>query len=113
MSTEDVRGKAFHYVCVPPDKAYSIADTRDLLSDGYHTFRELYRERSALTAALARALRGLGLMAGNYDTLAYKDHDEQPGFDGYRTVLYLKLPTGQVSWHFSDADAAEFLADVP
>lgn len=76
------------------------------VSDGYHAFAELYRERSALTAALARsALAGVGY--------AYTLQDEQPGFDGYRTVLYIDLPTGQVSWHFSDADAADFLQGIP
>lgn len=91
-----------------------MAEDRSQLSDGYHTFAELYRERSALTAALARMAawqeKQVGQPAGRFAGVL---HDDQPGFDGFRTVLYIWLPAGQVSWHFSDADAAEFLKGVP
>lgn len=80
---------------------------RKKISDGYHTFGELYRERSALTAALGRMANDL---IGPHS--ARIGYDAQPGFDGCRTVLYIQLPTGQVSWHFSDEDV-ELLAGIP
>jgi hypothetical protein len=86
---------------------------RSQINDGFHSFGELYRERSALTAALARQAqwqeKQVGVAPG---TFAWVGRDASEGFDGFRTVLYLNLPTGQVSWHFSDEDATEFLAGI-
>lgn len=91
----------------------------DQITDGFHTFGELYRERAALTAIVAKLL----LEVADLDEDRHREpadlgeawvgFDGQPGFDGYRTVLYLRLPTGQVSWHFSDAEAKEFLGGIP
>jgi hypothetical protein len=79
---------------------------RENPSDGYHTFAELYRERAALTALVARLWIAEGGAAGVY-------RDDRPDMAGWQTVLAIGLPSGQVSWHFSDADAAEFLAGLP
>ncbi|HZX67889.1 MAG TPA: hypothetical protein VFE70_03340, partial [Candidatus Elarobacter sp.] len=79
-----------------------------------HTFAELYRERSALAAALAKRVLMEELKTGvPRGTFAGIRHDDQPGIDGYRTVLYIELPTGQVSWHFNDAGATDFLDGIP
>jgi hypothetical protein len=99
---------------IEPDRVFAVAPaggTRADLSDGFHTFRELYRERSALTAALARMFLSSD---ANQRGRAWIGFDTQPGFDGYRTVLYIDLPgVGQVSWHFADDDATEFLRGFP
>lgn len=72
--------------------------------DKYHTFKELYRERTALGALIARYVPGVQ---------AFLEHDEQPGFDGCRTVLRLNLfENGQVSWHVADEDC-DLLVDIP
>lgn len=96
--------------------AAAAPEDRSQISDGYHTFGELYRERSALTAALARMMqRWEDDQHGDDDRarlMAWVGRDATAGMDGFRTVLYIALPTGQVSWHFSDADAVEFLGGI-
>lgn len=63
------------------------------ITDGYHTFDELYDHRRALTAALAKAV---GL-----DAWRSKEHhpDGDPMFPGY-FVVGINLPTGTVTYHY-------------
>lgn len=58
---------------------------------------EIYRERNALAAALARLFPSCVGMD--------KDAPDWP-------VLYIELPTGQVSWHFSPNDV-DLLEGIP
>lgn len=106
MSVEDNK-----YTLIYKNHKAVLRDERDVITDGFHTFGELYRERSALTAALAR----MALEQNEYgfnDCDAWIDRDNN-GQLGFCTVLYVLLPTGQVSWHFSDADAADLLKWIP
>jgi hypothetical protein len=78
---------------LPPGELLSITEDT---SDGDHTFRELYAQRAALLAALARALRLPYSHA--YRTKAHHPDDPTPMFAGY-FLVHLDLPTGPVSYH--------------
>lgn len=64
------------------------------VSDGFHTFGELYDHRRALTVALA----------GFMPTRAWrskKHHpDDNPMFEGGYFIVGMDLPTGQISYHY-------------
>jgi hypothetical protein len=59
----------------------------------WHPMREAYRDRALLLGLLA-AMPGITARLG-------VDHAADPGF---RTVLYLDTPAGQVSFHIADQD---------
>jgi hypothetical protein len=64
------------------------------VSDGYHTFGELYDHRRALTAALATALVS--------DSWRSRDHhpDDDPIFEGGWFIVGINLPTGTITYHY-------------
>lgn len=62
-----------------------------------HRVERAYTERSYASAALARMALRTGLDAGT-------GLDDTPGMDGFRTILYVDTPAGQVSWHYKDDD---------
>jgi len=68
------------------------------ISDGYHTFKELYEHRRALTAALAVTLSLL------YPGSAWrsKQHhpDDDPMFEGGYFIVGLDTPTGTITYHY-------------
>ena len=61
------------------------------VSDGDHTFAELYRHRAVLTAALCSA----------YPAMAWKSkkHDDGSMYDGY-FIVGLDTPHGQATYHY-------------
>lgn len=61
------------------------------ITDGYHTFRELYDHRRALTAALAVSMPSWRSKAHH--------PDGEPMFPGY-FVVGIDLPTGTVTYHY-------------
>ena len=81
-------------------------------SDGYHTFDELYRHRALLTAAFFRYLR----LDFHYEDFTYggvhksRLHADGSKLDGFFIVM-VQLPTGQISYHYPDADWDLF--DIP
>lgn len=60
------------------------------VSDGYHTFDELYEHRCTLFLALMACLPGIAWIS----TL----HDDGTSFDGW-FVAGMHLPTGDVTYH--------------
>lgn len=66
----------------------------DQISDGYHTFGELYDHRRALTSALVN-------MVGPGVAWRSQQHHEggEPMFDGY-FILGIDLPTGTITYHY-------------
>lgn len=71
-----------------------LIDT-DHISDGYHTFQDLYKQRLYLTAALFNA----------YPELAYKTRkhvDGSPCFDGKWFLVVIETPEGQYSYHYEN-----------
>jgi len=60
------------------------------VSDGYHTFDELYEHRCLLFAALCRA----------YPSMSWKSklHADGSSYDGW-FIAGMGLPTGQITYH--------------
>jgi hypothetical protein len=59
-----------------------------------------YSERNKAVAGLARAAVAFGWRAG------VRRHEGAEWEDDWRTVLFIDLPSGQVSWHFHDSERA-------
>ncbi len=59
-----------------------------------------YSERNQVVAALARFALQHGLRAG----LAEHDPADTAWEADWRTILFVDLPVGQVSWHFHDSE---------
>lgn len=76
---------------------YPIPDGCDI-SDGYHTFGELYDHRRALTAALA-VLRAGQLAGGAWRSKAHHP-DDDPMFEGGYFIIGIELPTGTITYHY-------------
>lgn len=64
--------------------------TTGQISDGYHTFDELYDHRCHLFIALMRAYPGISWRAQN--------HYDGEGYPGW-FVAGMHLPTGDISYH--------------
>lgn len=79
----------------------------DSISDGYHTFGELYDHRRALTAALAKAAPHP--VDGGWEAWRSKRHhpDELPIFEGY-FVVGIDLPNGTITYHYELAHWDDF-----
>lgn len=78
-----------------PGSGYTIDPASGELSDGHHTFGELYDHRRALTAVLAAAA------STGDDAWRSKAHhpDGDPMFDGY-FIVGIQLPTGTITYHY-------------
>lgn len=82
------------------------------ISDGHHTFSELYDHRRALTAALVKKL--------GWESWRSKNHhpDDDPMFDGY-FIVGINLPeVGTITYHYKlkhwdDFAGAEELKHAP
>lgn len=88
------------------------------ISDGYHTFGELYAHRRALTAALIKAL--LAGYPGEIRSWKSREHhpDDDPMFEGGYFILGVDLPTGTITYHYKlsrwdDFPEAEELEHAP
>jgi hypothetical protein len=69
----------------------------DQISDGYHTFGELYDHRRALTAVLAKALAE----AGGWAWRSKAHHpDDDPMFEGGYFIVGIELQTGTITYHY-------------
>lgn len=80
--------------------ALSDAD-KELISDGYHTFKELYRFRCVYNAALFNEWASLNL----FDVHKSKrHHDGEECFGGGWFIVVAILPTGQISNHYEMKD---------
>jgi hypothetical protein len=69
------------------------------ITDGYHTFAELYDHRRALTAALATMV--VGYAPFDHSAWRSKQHhpDGDPMFPGY-FIVGINLPTGMITYHY-------------
>lgn len=86
--------------------AATIADLRATI-DGLT--QDAYVERNRCVAALARMAVALGLQAW-----LGRHPDEDTTWDAdWRTIVFIRLPTGQISWHVHDSELPlfEFLRD--
>ena len=67
------------------------------ISDGYHTFDELYEFRMIYNAALFNEWYS----TGKYEVFkSKKHHDGNPCFDGNWFIVVAILPDGQISNHY-------------
>lgn len=74
------------------------------VSDGYHTFGELYESRCVLTAALFNLLAGVGIETCK----SLRHNDGELCFGGGWFIVMANLPTGQVSYHYPQKDWDRF-----
>lgn len=68
-------------------------DSMGEVSDGYHTFDELYHHRMALTAALCKLMPDKA-----WRSLKHAENGD-PMFEGF-FVVGIDLPEGQISYHY-------------
>ena len=67
----------------------------DKVSDGYHTFEELYEFRLLYNAAMFNLLpRHINVLKSKYHS------DGEPCFGGGWFIVQAELPTGQISNHY-------------
>jgi hypothetical protein len=79
------------------------------VSDGYHTFGELYDHRRALTAVLAASAGSMG------DAWRSKAHhpDDDPMFEGGYFIVGIVLPTGTITYHYKLEHAPKWDGATP
>lgn len=84
---------------------YTITEDGQV-SDGYHTFGELYDHRRALTALLA------ALAAEHGDSWRSKAHhpDDSPMFEGGYFIVGITLPSGVITYHYKLTHWDDFAA---
>lgn len=86
-------------------KPYEEEPGRDYRKRDYRKERDAaYRERNQLVAALARVLVERGARAW----LAEHDPNDADWDPEWRTIVFIKGPTGQLSWHLHDSDVPLF-----
>lgn len=77
----------------------------DELSDGYHTFKELYQHRLLLTAHLFNSLHSRFYEWGNGAEVfkSYRHYDGELCFEGGWFIVMSILPgIGQISYHYGN-----------
>lgn len=73
------------------------------ISDGYHTFEELYEFRKVYNAALFNEWAKFQIPS--YDVhKSWKHNDGEPCFGGGWFIVVAVLPTGQISNHYEAKD---------
>jgi hypothetical protein len=70
------------------------------ISDGYHTFKDLYDYRMAYNALWVNEIHRNGNSEKYKLHKSLKHHDGEPCFGGGWFIVSLKLPTGQISNHY-------------
>lgn len=81
----------------------NFGEDKQLISDGYHTFKELYDIRLAYNVALFNDWAEGGYW--NYEPLynvhkSWKHYDGELCFGGGWFIVVAQLPTGQISNHY-------------
>lgn len=78
----------------------------DEITDGHHTFGELYDHRRALTAVLAAGASSAG------DSWRSKAHhpEDSPMFEGGYFIVGIVLPTGVITYHYELTHWDDFAA---
>lgn len=85
-----------------PESPYATGSDMDHISDGYHTFGELYDHRRALVAALMKCNREI-----SWRSKAHHPED-QPMFEGGYFIVGMNLPTGDISYHYKISHWEDF-----
>jgi hypothetical protein len=74
------------------DESFSLLPDEEV-SDGHHTFGELYDHRRALTAALAAERLDISWRSQKHHP------DDTPMFEGY-FIVGIDLPNGTITYHY-------------
>lgn len=78
-----------------------VLSSRIEVSDGYHTFGELYDHRRALTAVLAKAFAEADEENKGWAWRSKAHHpDDNPMFEGGYFIVGIELPTGVITYHY-------------
>jgi len=83
-------------IILPDGTEVNVADT-NLVSDGYHTFVELYQHRCLLWAYIVSTL-GVASMSG-FKTRKNSEGDEWEGW----FIAGMNYPDGQITYHLPDS----------
>lgn len=67
-----------------------------------------YLERNKCVVLIAKMAIALGFKSGK----ALHDPHDKNWEDDWRSVVYIDLPSGQISWHFHDSNK-DLLSDLP
>lgn len=88
------------YPCKPDifEKTYLHEDEMGNISDGYHTFNELYRYRMLYNAAFFNELAKGDIKVCK----SHKHHDGEECFGEGWFIVMAELPTGQISNHYEN-----------
>ena len=79
----------------------ALAEPTEQMSDGYHTFAELYEFRKAYNAALFNEWAA----ANKYSVhKSWRHHDRELCFGGGWFIVAAMLPQGQISNHYEEKD---------
>lgn len=92
-------------------------DTNEI-SDGYHTFGELYEHRITLYIALCKWVRSFMYREGNGDVWRSKLHSDGSSFDGWFILGINKEKGEQITYHlplekWNETGFAETLEKAP
>jgi hypothetical protein len=123
----DAPKEMFGFLKIPMEHKLIRAEGQDLeVSDGYHTFDELYEHRIALYIALCRGLasiQAISDMAGGFMTKDYyiwrsKLHADGSSFEGWFILGIDKEAGEQITYHlplsrWDETDFAETLDNAP
>lgn len=106
MSVEDLSPEAYRVETQAGQLVRITCPDSDKLSDGFHTMKELYDHRRALTAVLAAAASTAG------DSWRSKAHhpDDSPMFKGGYFIVGIDLPTGTITYHYKLSHWDDFAA---
>jgi len=80
----------------------------DYVSLASRSSEDAYRERDQCVALIAHLAAALGYTVG----IGEHDPKDRAWLPEWRTIIYIDLPTGQVSWHIREDERAWF-ADLP
>lgn len=97
-----------------------IEDTNNNMevSDGYHTFDELYEHRITLFIAMCRVIAGHDRYVGTTDIWRSKLHSDGTSFNGWFILGITKESGEQITYHlplskWDETDFAETLEKAP
>lgn len=99
--------REFHLVNTDGEITHSSTLPEHLaVSDGYHTFEELYDHRRALTAALAAERADISWRSKAHHP------DDSPMFEGGYFIVGIDTPAGTITYHYKLTHWDDF-AEVP
>ena len=109
LVTGDSNGSDFEH---PNGKRALFDHVEGTVSDGFHTFDELYRHRMLLCASLFNAWDESWELHGVTDIHKSLRHSSgELCFGGGWFIVVAQLPTGQISYHYPEKDWDLF--DIP